>query len=285
MRRWNTVAIIGVGLLGGSIGLALRSRRLADQVVGIGRRASRLRWARLRGAVTSTTTQLAQGVAAADLVVVCTPVEQIVEFVMLASAACSPGTLITDVGSTKEQIVTSLDRRLADGARNRVAFVGSHPMAGSERSGVEHARADLFEGRVVIVTPSYRTRPEACRTIGRFWKSLGAKVLYMTPSSHDRSVGAVSHLPHLVASALATATSPRDLPLAAGGWQDTTRIAAGDAELWRQILLDNRLHVLKSVDKFAKVLSSLREALERNDKARLAQLLAIGKRRRDSVGS
>lgn len=281
MRHWNQVAIIGVGLLGGSVGLALRERGLAKHVVGIGRRQASLKKAKQIGAVDSTTTDVARGVKGAAHVVVCTPVEQIAEFVRLAAKSCDEGALITDVGSTKESIVAELGNKL----ERQVAFIGSHPLAGSEKAGVEFARADLFAGRVTVVTPTRQTKAEHYAAIAKLWESLGARVVRMTPAAHDAAVAATSHVPHLLASALAAATPEELLPLTAGGWLDTTRVAGGDAELWRQIFSGNRLHVLKSLAKFEKVLTSFRKALEQDDQGQLLRLLEAGKKTRDSVGS
>lgn len=285
MKQWDTVAIVGVGLIGGSIGLALRERGLARTILGVGRRSASLRRAKKRGAVTGTTMDLARGVAQADLIVVCTPVAEIIPRVLEVADACPATALITDVGSTKAEIVGQLDQALVHGGRRRAAFVGSHPLAGSEKTGPEFARADLFENRVVVMTPTRKTAQLAVALTRSFWESLGANVLIETPQRHDQSVAAISHLPHLVASALAAATPPADLCLAAGGWQDTTRVAAADAELWRQILADNRLHVLKSLDKFEKVLAQFRLALETDDQAKLRRLLEAGKQHRESVGN
>ena len=285
MKRWDTVAIIGVGLIGGSIGLALQQRGLVRRVIGIGRHAERLKKAAKLGAITEWTTRIHTGVANAELVVVCTPVELIVEHVGQVAEACPGGAIITDVGSTKQQIVSELDRRLRGAARRDVGFVGSHPMAGSERSGVEYSQADLFEKRVTIVTPSETTCPQKRQAVEQFWRSLGSRVLRRSPADHDRAVAAVSHLPHLVASALAAATPANSRPLAGGGWLDTTRVAAGDVELWRQILWDNRCYVLSSLDKFEKVLASFHDALLRDDPSRLVELLTAGKQNRDAVGN
>jgi prephenate dehydrogenase len=285
MKHWDTVAIVGVGLIGGSIGLALRQRGLARSVVGIGRNPERLRKAVELGTVTSTTTTIAAGVGKAELVVVCTPVDRIVDHVCEAAAACPPGTLLTDVGSTKQHIVTTLAAALQGTSERRVGFVGSHPMAGSEKSGVEHSQADLFENRVTIVTPHDQTHPENVQRIEQFWKSLGSRVLRRSPEDHDRAVAMVSHVPHVVAASLAGTTSADDRALVGGGWLDTTRIAAGDVELWRQILLDNRGYVLKSLDNFAKVLASFRSALAQHDQNQLVELLKAGKQNRDAVGN
>lgn len=277
--KWKTVAIIGVGLIGGSIGLALRRRGLAKTVIGIGRRASSLKIARRVGAVTHTTTSVARGVSAAELIVVSTPVDRIVGLVQQAAAACPPGALITDAGSVKARIVSELEETL-DGVR----FVGSHPLAGSEKNGPAEANAKLFEGRVVVVTPSRKTPAKDHRAVGAFWSSLGAKVVRLSPGEHDRAIAATSHLPHLVAAATAASTPSKDLPLCATGWVDSTRIAAGDPELWTQILLSNREHVLHTLESFDGVLDDFHAALARGDAKCLRQLLTQAKRRRDAVG-
>jgi prephenate dehydrogenase len=278
---WDTVAIIGVGLIGGSIGKALRRRGLAKHVVGIGRSEQRLGLARERGAVTRFTTNVESGVADADLVVVCTPVGRIVSDVQQASRACPPQALITDAGSTKGAICRTLAAGLAGGG----VFVGSHPMAGSEKSGPEFAEPELFEGCVTVVTPTEQTPEERVTAIESFWTSLGSRVVRTTPEEHDRAVAEVSHVPHLVASALAAATDPQFLPLAASGWRDTTRVAAGDPELWQQIFSENRPHVLQSLAGFEKVLSALRKALEEDNAAEMARILMAGKDKRDTLGS
>lgn len=281
MKPWDTVAVIGVGLIGGSIGLALRERSLALNVVGVGRNEKRLGIAQQCGAVTSTTTDWSEGVRDAELIVVCTPVDHVVDHVGRVRRSCGANTLITDAGSTKGRICREIESQpVADGI-----FVGSHPMAGSHKSGPEHARAGLFEGSVTVVTPTEETREEYAERIELFWKSLGSDVVRMSPEEHDRAVAAISHLPHVVASALAASTSPDHLTLAGSGWRDTTRVAAGDAELWRQILADNRDHVLQSLDNFAKVLTEFRDAFAAEDQTELTRLLEVGKRNRDSLGS
>jgi prephenate dehydrogenase len=283
MKTWDTVAIVGVGLIGASIGLALRKRQLAKTVVGIGRRESTLKAAKRRGAVTRVTTDLAAGVADAQLVVVCTPVEIIPEQVRAVALNCRQGALITDAGSAKEEIVFALDHALAHHNPRGATFVGSHPMAGSEKNGPQNATAELFEGCVTIVTPSSQTNAKAARDISLFWKSLGAKIIRIGPKEHDQAVAAISHLPHLVASVLAACAPQSALPLAAGGWRDTTRVASGDPHLWRQILSQNRFHVLHALDKFCHELTDFRRALAYNDRDKIEQLLAQGKLARESA--
>jgi prephenate dehydrogenase len=281
MKHWDTVAIVGVGLIGGSIGLALRERKLAGKIVGIGRRQESLKKAIAAKAVHRTTQDLAEGVRDAEIVVVCTPIESIAQHVYEAAGACPEGALLTDAGSTKASIARRLERVLPP----TVGFVGSHPLAGSEKTGCENARADLFEGRTVVVTPTLVSSKRDLRRTTEFWSALGAMVITMAPAMHDFVLAMTSHMPHVIASALARSTLPKQLPLTAGGWRDCTRIAAGDAELWTQILLDNRDNVLKALDKFEAMLAGLRSAIDQGDRRRLGMLLNSAKQLRDAVGS
>jgi prephenate dehydrogenase len=276
MKHWDTVAIVGVGLIGGSIGLDLRAKKLARRVIGVGRRASSLKAAKAAGCVTETTLKLADAASQADLILVCTPVGRIVEDVRAAAEAARPNTLITDAGSTKASIVRALDGIFSHG----ITFVGSHPIAGSEKSGPKAAVRELYRGRVVVVTPTDKTPAAATRTIEGFWKSLGAKTLRMSPEAHDAALAATSHVPHVVASALAAATPADVLALAAGGWHDTTRIAASDGALWAQILCDNRDRVLDTLSEVDETLDIFREAIENRDAAGLERLWQVGKERR-----
>ena len=281
MEKFNSIAIVGVGLLGGSIGLAVRARRLAREVVGIGRRQSSLNKAKRCGAISRGTLNLARGVAEADLVIVATPLATVARQVLAAAENVRPGTLITDVGSTKVEIVTELKGRMP----RDVHFIGSHPLAGGEQGGVEHAQADLFEGRPVIVTPGRGDAAEPRNRLNEFWSGLGGDVIEMTPQRHDRAVATTSHLTHLVASALAAATSDDDLPLTSTGWFDTTRVAAGDVELWQQIVASNQAPIAKSLAQFEKIIGKLRQAVERGDRRQLGRILSEAKRKRDAVGN
>ncbi|MCI0335401.1 MAG: prephenate dehydrogenase/arogenate dehydrogenase family protein [Planctomycetes bacterium] len=281
MAEYDTVAIVGVGLIGGSIGLALRERKLARRIIGIGRRQNSLDAARKVGAIDQGVTNLAAGVAEAQLLIVATPVDTIAERVVQAAAAAPSDCLITDAGSTKEAIVATVDAALAS-RRGGPRFVGSHPLAGDHRTGPQHARADLFEGRTVVITPTDATRPAAVTEASGFWQSLGANVTTMTPARHDLALAITSHLPHLVAIALTAATPTEYLPLTASGWRDTTRIAAADAKIWQPIFAANRERVLDALDLMSQTLGGLREALEHGDNETLiATLEAAAKKRRD----
>lgn len=281
MRHYHRVAIVGVGLIGGSIGLALRRRGLADEVVGIGRRQTSLRAARRVGAVTATTVDLAKGVAESDLVVVCSPVGSIVEHVQEAASHCPEGALITDAGSTKQEIVEALDGSLPRGCRH----LGSHPLAGSEKAGAAHADPDLFEGKVAILTPTRNTRAEDFDQLEQFWTGLGSVVLQMDPAEHDRALAVTSHVPHAVAACLVATVPEAFFRLSGSGLLDTTRVASGDPPLWVQILLQNRANVLDALGAVEQSVMQLRMALQTSDAAALERLLALAKKTRDALGS
>jgi prephenate dehydrogenase len=281
VKRFETVAIVGVGLIGGSVGLALRQRGLAKRVVGIGRRQTTLRTARRVGAVTNTTIDLEKGVVDADLVVVCSPVGRIVDHVRSAVQHCPPETLLTDCGSTKQSIVEALDGPLPRGCR----FLGGHPLAGSEKSGPSYASADLFEGRVTILTPTPTTQATDFDFVERCWSDLGAVVVQMPADEHDRALALTSHLPHAVAVALAGTLRESYFRLSGAGFQSASRLAAGSPELWKQIFALNRDHVLSALSLFEGQLAALRTAIEKGDEAALENLLKKAKKTRDALGN
>ncbi len=278
--RWDRVAVIGVGLLGGSIALALRRRGLCESVVGIGRDSSKLQRAVETGVLDEGTTDLAAGVADADVVLVATPVDHVVPYVRAAAEGARRARLITDVGSVKASIVEALGDLSPD-----VPFVGSHPLAGSEQSGFEHASPELLEGRVVFVTPTERTRSDVTGEARAFWESLGARVESIDAAEHDRVMAAVSHLPHLVASALAAAVPDFPAHYFGTGFRDTTRLASGSVAMWVPILLQNRTAIAEAWKRFREMVETWEEALDTPDPNRLADLLTEGKRRRDALGS
>lgn len=283
MPQYSTITIVGVGLIGGSVGLALRDRQLAKEVVGVGRNTEKLKRASELGAIDRGTASMEDGVAAAEFVVVCTPVNSIVEHVEQAATAAPRNAVLTDAGSTKREVVNLLDASVNE--NNGPRFVGSHPLAGDHRSGCEFARADLFEKRTTVVTPTSDSEPAAVARVKAFWEFLGSRVVEMSPQVHDQALAITSHLPHLVASALADSTPGEYLPLTAGGWQDTTRVAAGDPELWRQILMANRTAVLEAIERFDVSLAALKTALLKGDDQRLLQLLQEARQARDALGS
>ncbi len=286
MKPLRNIAIIGVGLIGGSIGLALRKLDLAEKVIGIGRRQVSLRIARRAGAVTNTTIDLAKGVADAELIVVCTPVGRIVEDVRTAAEHAPEGTLITDVGSTKRTIVEALDGSGPEGGLPRgCRFLGGHPLAGSEKAGPSHATADLFDGCIALLTPTRNTRAEDYDLLEEFWQALGSVVIKMSAEEHDRALAVTSHLPHLAASALAATVPEKYFRFSGTGMQDTSRLAAGDPELWRQIIMLNREHVLDALEQYGGKLASLHAAIRDGDEDEIRSLLTTAKKNRDAMGS
>jgi prephenate dehydrogenase len=279
--HWPVVAIVGVGMIGGSIGKALRARRLAAKVVGIGRSQASLDAAKRTGCVTDTSTDIAAA-SGADLVVVAAGVGAIPALLDAVDAVVRPGTLLTDAGSTKASIVAGWERRRRS---RRGRFVGGHPIAGSHRRGPAAADGDLFAGRVAVVTPAKATPPADAGAIGDFWSAVGSTVFMMPPKEHDRILAATSHAPHVIAAALAAATPEATLAFTAGGWRDTTRIAAGDPDLWADILLDNAGGVGDAMKRFAVGVERLLAAIERGDRRRLVELLTRAKDTRDALGS
>jgi prephenate dehydrogenase len=279
--RLGTLTIVGVGLIGGSIGLAAKRRAIANHIVGVGRHQSTLNLAVDLGAIDAGSLELAAGVADADLVVFCTPVQYIAEQVLSAARHCKPGAVLTDAGSTKAEIVRTLAGQLPPG----VSFIGSHPLAGSEKRGPEYAEHDLFEDRLVVVTPTSGTDPAKLEQVFDFWHALGARVKVMLPEEHDRALAITSHVPHLLAAALAGSLPNELQELTATGFRDTTRIAAGDPELWSGIFLQNRHAVLAALDRVAAQLAQLRTALDAGDGNTLIHLLNQSKQVRDALGS
>jgi len=282
--QMKSVAIVGVGLIGGSIGLAARGRGGVERIVGIGRSRKRLERAVEVGAVTDIvclSDDLQAGLADVELVVVCTPVGLIVEQIRQLAECAQPGTLFTDGGSTKASIAKALDGPLANDCR----FLGSHPLAGSEKTGVTHARADLFEDRVAMITPTKNSREEDVERLATFWNSLGAKVVRITPEEHDRAMASTSHMPHAVAVALAASLPDEFVKLTGTGFGDTSRLAAGDPDMWQQIFLDNRKHVGDSIRRFSEQLQQLADLIEDADADALDRYLTQAKKRRDALGS
>ncbi len=277
------LVVVGVGLLGGSVALAARASGVAREIVGVGRDRQRLEGPLRAGLVDRIATDVAAGVDGADCVVLAATVganERLLESIW---ARVPAGALLTDVGSTKRRIVTAAER-LAAG--RPLAFLGSHPMAGSEKSGWQVARADLFRGATVIVTPTDATEPRAIKGVSALWEALGARVSALDPETHDRTVAAISHLPHVAAWALVDAVGrfePGALAFAARGFKDTTRIAASDPPMWRDVLLDNADAIRASLGAFRAALDELERLLAAGDAAGIEALLARLKSTREGL--
>jgi prephenate dehydrogenase len=277
MTPWNQVTIVGVGLIGGSLGLALKRSGLAETVVGVGHRQASLDEAVARGAVDRVSLDPADGVRGSDLVVLATPIGNFLATIVAAAPSLAPGAIVIDVGSAKASVVTAIEAVLPAGR----TFIGCHPIAGSEHRGVAHARPDLFVGAICVVTPTDRTPPDALGRIVATWARVGMTVRLLSPTQHDRALAEISHLPHVVAAALVRAIGPEAESLAGPGWSDTTRVASGDAAMWRDILISNAAEVAAAIEKFQGTLGVFRAALRQGDAARIEALLAESKARRD----
>lgn len=268
------LAVVGLGLLGGSAALAARARGLVREIVAVGRRAERLAPALADRVVDRVTTDIAEGVREADFVLLATPVTAIEALLPEVWRSAKTDAVVSDVGSTKRAIVSAAERL----ARSRaLAFVGGHPMVGSEQSGYAAARADLFAGATVILTPTELTDRLAVKRVSEFWEAVGSRVVALDPDVHDRVVAAVSHLPHLVAFALVDAVvrlDPSALGFAGRGFADTTRIAASDPEVWRDIFLQNREALAEMLATFRSALEDLERLVAARDPAGLGAALA-----------
>lgn len=277
---FDTVAIVGVGLIGGSIGQAIKERRVARHIIGIGRNFTSLQQAIARQAIDEARLDFA-AVAEADLVVVCSPVDMIARHILDAARAVRPGTIITDAGSTKASIVHAVEENLPNGTR----FLGSHPLAGSEKQGVEHARGDLFIEKVCVLTPTTRSHPAVQQRLTEFWQALGMTVRVMSPTDHDAALATTSHLPHFVASLLANQLPAHWYDVAASGFRDTTRLAGGDPALWLAIALENAPNIEHAFTQFADHVEVFRRALANRDRETLLHLLSSAKKVHDDLGN
>ncbi len=282
--HWKKITLVGVGLLGGSLGLAVKRRRLADSVVGYVRREASVQECEAAGAVDRATLDLAEAVTGAELIVLCTPLAQMQTLVKQLRPALRRGAIVTDVGSVKSSVVTQLEGVVAKAGGH---FVGSHPMAGAEKTGVGAARADLFASAVCVTTPTRKTNRAALRKVEQLWKDVGARLLRLTPEAHDLLVSRSSHLPHVVAAGLANLVLEPGRPeaqgvLCANGFRDTTRIASGSPEMWRDIALANRRNLAVALTDLAADLQRFRRLLQRGDEAAIQEFFEEAKRRRDA---
>lgn len=271
------VAILGVGLLGGSVGLALRRRSPSVEITGLVRSPTKGRIAAVLGAIDRSVDTVADACRNSDVVVVATPVDTIARYVVDAAAACRADCLITDVGSTKANIVASVSKDPCAAKK----FIAAHPIAGGEKAGVENASAMLFHDRLVVITPDESSSYANAAKARQFWQLTGARTLFLPPVDHDAHLASTSHVPHLVASALARLVTAESRPLVGQGWLDATRIAAGDPRLWTAIVAENRTAILAELKRFAGQVDEMVKLIDSADDAALARWLAGAKQIRD----
>jgi prephenate dehydrogenase len=263
---FNRLAVLGVGLIGGSVALALKQAGQVGMVTGVGRNRDALDEA-IRLGVIDKTASLEQAVGDADMVLLATPVGQFPGIMQAIVPYLKPETIITDAGSTKSDVALAARKHLG-GHLSR--FVPAHPIAGAEKSGVGAAKADLFLNKHVVLTPLPETSPDAIESVESLWRTCGAKVSQMTPLMHDQVFAAVSHLPHLLAFALVAELDNRSnaeqlFEFAAGGFRDFTRIAGSSAEMWRDISLANKQPLLKELKAYQEQIAYLAAILEQGD--------------------
>lgn len=279
------LCIFGVGLIGGSLARILREKGAVGEVVGVGRGTANLQKAVELGVIDRWTTDPIEGVTGADVVFLSTPVCTIAGLVDRIAPHLEQGCIVTDGGSVKEEIVTACEPLMPSGT----FFVGGHPIAGTEHSGVEASFSTLYQGRRCIVTPTNETDPAALEKVRRMWEIAGSDVVVMDPHKHDRVVAAISHLPHMVAYSLVNAVGGYDrfdeniLTYSAGGFRDFTRIASSDPAMWRDIAVMNREALLEMMDYFAEYFTRLRTLVNKVDGEGLEKFFADSKQSRDAI--
>lgn len=276
-KLFNKIAIVGVGLIGGSLGIAIKKKRIANKVIGISRKRSTLNRAKKVGAIDEGYLDF-EAIRGSDLIILCAPVKTIISLMSEVKPYLSDKCIITDVGSTKFDIVTKSRKVLGQ----RLDFIGAHPLAGSEKRGIENAMENLFKDSVCILTPGGRNRKSLTK-IKLFWKRLGVKVKVLKPELHDKIISLTSQLPHLIAFSLMGSVPQDYLKYAASSLKDTTRVASSDPLLWTQIFLTNRAPILKSIKIFKKQLLQFSDLIERADEKRLFKKIQNAKSKRDKL--
>ncbi len=277
MKGFNKITIIGVGLIGGSMGLAIKKRKLAKKIIGVAKHAQTLKKARLLGAIDQGRLDLKEAVKGSELVILATPIYSVIEIARSIAKYLDKGSIVIDVGSTKRLIVKELEKILP----KDINFVGGHPLAGSEQKGVDSANCDLFENSAWIVTKTRKTKLKALAKIKSFLGALGARVLVTSPDRHDKIVSEISHLPHILASSLVNNTRYEYLPLVASGFRDTTRIASSDSLIWKDICLSNKKEIINAMEKFIFSLSSLKRLIREGNAKKILREFKKAKDKRD----
>ncbi|MFA5199344.1 MAG: prephenate dehydrogenase [Candidatus Omnitrophota bacterium] len=268
--------IIGTGLIGGSLGLAMKKKKLAGTIVGFSRHLENARLAKKRGAIDCIGKNLGI-VKDADLIILATPVKSIIEISSRIKDKINKNCIVIDVGSTKQVIVARLEPIISN-------FVGCHPLAGSEKRGAANLGNDIFKDSICILTPTPLTNLKALNKIRVFWQKLGAKVVLLTPEKHDRALAFTSHLPHAIAFSLISSIPDNFLSLSSKGLKDVTRISGSDSELWVQIFLSNKQKLLTAINTFQKKISALKLALKKNNTKLLTGIIKKANKQREKLG-
>lgn len=259
--------------------MAARRKKLAKEVVGVGRRRSSLRKAIAQKAIDRGGLSLKQGIRGADLIIIATPVDKVIAKIKESAIYAKKGAIIIDVNSAKETVVDYADRIMP----GDIFFVGTHPIAGLEESGVLFAKGGLFEDTLCVITPTRYTGREAFRKVRAFWRSLGARIKVFDPKTHDKVVAEISHLPHILSYSLCNTVSAKELKAAGSGFKDTTRIARSDPNMWLEIFIQNDRNILNSIKKFEDNLSLLKSYIRKKSRGPLLKRLCTAQRKRNSL--
>ena len=278
----NKITIIGVGLIGGSLAKAIKENNLAKVVFGFGRDLNRLEKAQKANVIDQFSTNLKDAINNSDIVIIATPVGSFQEILSEIKPFLTSKIVISDVGSTKTNIASIVSQTLGDYSNY---FIPAHPIAGKEKSGFEASEANLFINRKVIITPLETSSPDSISLIQKMWEGTGADVDFMSPESHDELLGMTSHLPHMLAFSLVNyliSKNPSASIYAAGGFKDFSRIASGDAVMWRDICIQNKDQIIDHIRGYQKTLNSLVNAIENENSDELDLLFTSAKKTRDS---
>jgi prephenate dehydrogenase len=283
MPMFEKITVLGVGLIGASFALAMKKKGFCLHVSGFGRSRENLEKAMARGIIDSFDTDPAAACRDSDLVLFSTPVGSFLDIARRSSSAFKEGSIVTDAGSVKGNLVSEMEKIMPDG----VHFIGGHPIAGSDRSGIESAHEGLFLDARCIVTPTPRSDKAALKKVSDLWTALGAKVITMEPGEHDRIYAAVSHLPHVIAYSLVSMVAgidPSYLEFSGQGFRDMTRIAASSQELWRDVCMLNRENLVEMISVFQKNLDSLSRYLRASDADSLEREFGKARTLREGLG-
>jgi prephenate dehydrogenase len=280
---FHKVAVLGVGLIGASFSLALKEKKLCREIAGSGRSVDNLQKAKDRGIIDTFDPDPAVACRDADLIMLSTPAGSFIDMIKRSSGAFSRGAVVTDAGSIKGDLVHDIERLMPEG----VSYIGAHPIAGSENSGIDAASPDLFKGAKCIITPTKASDASSLNKIKVLWENIGAVVMEMDPQKHDHIYASVSHLPHMIAYAMVNTVAAIDssyLEFSGRGFLDMTRIAASSPELWRDICIMNRKNLIDMIEVFQRNLESLNRHLKASDSDSLEAEFGNARRLRESLG-
>jgi prephenate dehydrogenase len=274
--KLKKVCIVGLGLLGSSIGKALKSKGLADCVYGVVRKENYIDKAIDMGIIDAGSLDIKQGVCDADFIILAVPVKTVLKYIDILSELDIGNTIVTDVGSTKLDIVNLAEKKL-------VNFVGSHPMTGSEKFGMDFADENLYKNKLCILTETYKTNEEYLQKVEEFWEELGSYTKIVTPEKHDKVLAEISHLPHLTAVSLVNSVDEEFIEFAASGFCDITRIASGSAVMWNDICESNTENIIKAIEVLQENLNDIKDKLQNKDCKGILEFLENAKQKRDKL--